>query len=66
LKNARGINDSTNEDFIDIKTASEFAAVFYTLYPIIAENAGMKIANQYKRTVLNRTEKISEQHNENI
>ncbi|MDP2173548.1 MAG: DNA methyltransferase [Candidatus Cloacimonadaceae bacterium] len=27
------------------------------LYPIIAENAGMKIVNQYKRPVLNRTEK---------
>ena len=36
------------------------------IYATIAENAGMKIANQYKRTVLNRTEKIIEQHNENI
>lgn len=27
------------------------------LYPTIAENAGMKIVNQYKRPVLNRTEK---------
>ena len=27
------------------------------LYPIIAENAGMKIVNQFKRPVLNRTEK---------
>lgn len=27
------------------------------LYPIIAEKAGMKIVNQYKRPVLNRTEK---------
>ncbi|MFZ5948307.1 MAG: DNA methyltransferase [Stygiobacter sp.] len=29
----------------------------YNLYPTIAENAGMQIVNQYKRPVLNRTEK---------
>lgn len=29
----------------------------YNLYPIIAEKSGMKIVNQYKRPVLNRTEK---------
>jgi len=29
----------------------------FNLYPIIAEKAGMKIINQYKRPVLNRTEK---------
>lgn len=29
----------------------------YNMYPIIAENAGMKIVKQYKRPVLNRTEK---------
>ena len=29
----------------------------YNLYPIIAENAGMTIINQYKRPVLNRTER---------
>ncbi len=29
----------------------------YNLYPIIADKAGMKIVNQYKRPVLNRTEK---------
>lgn len=29
----------------------------YNLYPIIAEKAGMKIVNRYKRPVLNRTEK---------
>jgi hypothetical protein len=29
----------------------------YNLYPLIAEKAGMKIVNQYKRPVLNRTEK---------
>ncbi|NLT52741.1 MAG: site-specific DNA-methyltransferase, partial [Ignavibacteria bacterium] len=29
----------------------------YKMYPTIAENAGMKIVNQFKRPVLNRTEK---------
>lgn len=29
----------------------------YNMYPIIAQKAGMKIVNQYKRPVLNRTEK---------
>ncbi|HXH19188.1 MAG TPA: DNA methyltransferase [Chitinophagales bacterium] len=29
----------------------------YNMYPAIAENAGMKIINQFKRPVLNRTEK---------
>ncbi len=29
----------------------------YNLYPIIAEKSGMKIVNQFKRPVLNRTEK---------
>jgi len=29
----------------------------FGLYPQIAENSGMKIVNQYKRPVLNRTEK---------
>jgi DNA modification methylase len=29
----------------------------YNMYPTIAKNAGMKIVNQYKRPVLNRTEK---------
>jgi DNA modification methylase len=29
----------------------------YNMYPIIAENAGMEIVNQYRRPVLNRTEK---------
>lgn len=29
----------------------------YNMYPVIAENTGMKIVNQFKRPVLNRTEK---------
>jgi DNA modification methylase len=38
----------------------------YKLYPIIAENAGMKIINQYKRPVLNRTEKDKNAYSETI
>lgn len=37
----------------------------YGLYPQIAENAGMKIVNQYKRPVLNRTEKDKGAYAEN-
>ena len=29
----------------------------YNMYPTIVEKSGMKIVNQYKRSVLNRTEK---------
>ncbi|MBN2571996.1 MAG: site-specific DNA-methyltransferase [Ignavibacteriales bacterium] len=29
----------------------------YNIYPIIAENAGMRLVNQFKRPVINRTEK---------
>lgn len=36
------------------------------LYPIIAEKAGMKIVNQYKRPVLNRTEKDKNAYSEII
>ena len=38
----------------------------YNLYPKIAENAGMKIVNQYKRPVLNRTEKDKQAYSEII
>ncbi|MCG2734959.1 MAG: site-specific DNA-methyltransferase [Thermoplasmatales archaeon] len=38
----------------------------YNMYPIIAENAGMQIANQYKRPVLNRTEKDKNAYSEII
>lgn len=38
----------------------------YNLYPIIAENAGMKIVNQFKRPVLNRTEKDKSPYSEII
>lgn len=38
----------------------------YNLYPQIAENASMKIVNQYKRPVLNRTEKDKSAYSEII
>lgn len=36
----------------------------YNLYPIIAEKAGMRIVNRYKRPVLNRTEKDKKAYSE--
>jgi hypothetical protein len=38
----------------------------YNIYPIIAENAGMRIVNQFKRPVLNRTEKDKAAYSESI
>jgi DNA modification methylase len=38
----------------------------YNMYPQIAENAGMKIVNQFKRPVLNRTEKDKNAYSEII
>jgi DNA modification methylase len=38
----------------------------YNMYPAIAENAGMKIINQFKRPVLNRTEKDKAAYSETI
>jgi len=38
----------------------------YGLYPKIAETVGMKIVNQYKRPVLNRTEKNKSAYSEII
>jgi DNA modification methylase len=38
----------------------------YNMYPTIAENAGMKIVNQFKRPVLNRTEKDKTVYSETI
>lgn len=38
----------------------------FNLYPTIAENAGMKIVNQFKRPVLNRTEKDKAAYSEII
>jgi hypothetical protein len=38
----------------------------YNLYPAIAEQAGMKIVNQFKRPVLNRTERDKSPYSEII
>jgi hypothetical protein len=38
----------------------------YNIYPIIVENAGMQIVNQFKRPVLNRTEKDKGAYSETI
>ncbi|MDR1345089.1 MAG: site-specific DNA-methyltransferase [Bacteroidales bacterium] len=38
----------------------------YNMYPTIAEKAGMQIANQFKRPVLNRTEKDKTAYSESI
>ncbi|KAA6337961.1 hypothetical protein EZS27_013993 [termite gut metagenome] len=38
----------------------------YNMHPTIAENAGMKIINQFKRPVLNRTEKDKTAYSETI
>jgi len=38
----------------------------YNLYPAIAERAGMKITNQFKRPVLNRTERDKSPYSEII
>ncbi len=38
----------------------------YNMYPTIAENSGMKIVNQFKRPVLNRTEKDKAAYSETI
>ena len=38
----------------------------YNMYPTIAKNAGMKIVNQFKRPVLNRTEKDKNAYSEII
>jgi len=38
----------------------------FTMYPTIAERSGMRIVNQYKRPVLNRTEKNKAAYSESI
>jgi DNA modification methylase len=38
----------------------------YNMYPTIAENAGMQIINQFKRPVLNRTEKDKTAYSETV
>ena len=38
----------------------------YNLYPLIAEKSGLKIINQFKRPVLNRTERDKQPYSEII
>jgi DNA modification methylase len=38
----------------------------FNMYPTIAENAGMQIVNQFKRPVLNRTEKDKTAYSETV
>ncbi len=56
----KGISDVLNNTKIYLVDDFDIFLVAndkYNMYPTIAENAGMKIVNQYKRPVLNRTEK---------
>lgn len=56
----KGISDVLNnckKFFIEDYDVFLVANDKYNMYPTIAENAGMKIVNQFKRPVLNRTEK---------
>ncbi len=56
----RGIGDVLNnckKYLVDDYNIFLVANDKYNLYPIIAKNVGMQIVNQYKRPVLNRTEK---------
>lgn len=56
----RGISDVLNnckQFLIDDYNIFLVANDKYGMYPLIAENAGMEIVKQYKRPVLNRTEK---------
>lgn len=57
---AQGISDVLNnikKYFVDNYDVFLVANDKYNLYPKIAEKSGMQIVNQYKRPVLNRTEK---------
>jgi hypothetical protein len=38
----------------------------YNMYPTIAENAGMTIVNQFRRPVINRTEKEKTAYSETV
>ncbi|MDP1678009.1 MAG: DNA methyltransferase [Bacteroidota bacterium] len=56
----KGISDVLNnckEYFVEDYNVFLVANDKYNMYPTIAENAGMQIINQFKRPVINRTEK---------
>jgi hypothetical protein len=61
--------DSRNIDiFKEIKKKNVFLVANdkYNMYPTIAENTGMKIVNQFKQPVLNRTENDKTAYSESI
>ncbi|MBM3236950.1 hypothetical protein FJZ31_11720 [Candidatus Poribacteria bacterium] len=61
-----------NKDLMTITEASKWATSFLkknvttSNIPVIAEHSGMRIVNQYKRPVLNRTEKDKAAYSESI
>lgn len=60
LSYVQGISDvlnNTRKYLVDDFDVFLVANDKYNMYPTIAENSGMQIVNQYKRPVLNRTEK---------
>jgi DNA modification methylase len=66
---AQGIADVLNNCKQYLKTDFDIFLVAndkYNLYPEIAEKAGMKIVNQFKRPVLNRTERDRNPYSEII
>ena len=60
------VMNNTKKYFIDDYNVFLVANDKYGMYPTIAENAGMKIVNQFKRPVLNRTEKDKGAYSETI
>lgn len=65
----QGISDVLNNSKKFLATDFDIFLVAndkYNMYPIIAENTGMKIINQFKRPVLNRTEKDKGVYSETI
>lgn len=65
----QGISDVLNnckKFFVDDYDIFLVANDKYNMYPAIAENTGMQIVNQYKRPVLNRTERDKSAYSEII
>ena len=57
IEGISAVLNNAKKFFIDDYDVFLVANDKYNMYPTIAENAGMQIVNQYKRPVLNRTEK---------
>jgi len=58
--------NNTRKYFVDDYNVFLVANDKYGMYPTIAENSGMKIVDQFKRPVLNRTEKDKGAYSETI